>query len=378
MDTTIVTPNGAPISSRFHIKTTPTAGRAVFATNPIPKGTPLVTAEDCLAPVILRIYRKEVCGWCYAYNLGRPMPFRAPDIGFAFCSTECEAKFRSDAGDIGVQAWTAVELLTRKSTRRVERIENDILTDIDAPRPNPCEIQAAWLKAELHGEAIRLARLATTDATKPPKAIRKAFSTPPAVDILPFFLSVLLSAHHHPDTTTAHISALASTQTPYPHASDLRADTTSYLHLLSILPLPLLPLLTPTLCLNLTSQNAHNSFGIRSSHIAPFQSPLSADPDGDEFFGYGTWPSASYFNHSCAPNLEKKRVGRVWYFSAGRAIESHEELCISYLGGEERSWSLDRRKDWLSRNWGFECTCQKCSAQEAKNGLYPSETIQQA
>ncbi|KAL1652085.1 hypothetical protein SLS58_000209 [Diplodia intermedia] len=92
----------------------------------------------------------------------------------------------------------------------------------------------------------------------------------------------------------------------------------------------------------LATRDSMNSFGIRS-----------LDDEGAEFFGYGVWTSASYFNHSCSPNVEKKRVGRAWHFTACRDVRKGEELCITYLSGEERALNTDARRKLLANSWGF-------------------------
>jgi SET and MYND domain-containing protein len=163
-----------------------------------------------------------------------------------------------------------------------------------------------------------------------------------------FCVAGLLLAHTCP-SAWADVLALAEDRTPYHSADDLDAFTRTYLQLLAILPLPLLPLTTAANLFILSSRDSHNSFGIRS-----------LEDEGSEFFGYGCWPAASYFNHSCGPNVEKRRVARVWEFRAGRDIACGEELCITYLSGEERKLSRGKRIARLSRTWGFECACERC------------------
>lgn len=149
----------------------------------------------------------------------------------------------------------------------------------------------------------------------------------------------------------ASILALWPNQKPYKSADDLGEHVRSLLHLVAVLPPSLLPYATPETCYNLATRDSMNSFGIRS-----------LDDDGAEFFGYGVWTSASYFNHSCSPNVEKKRDGRAWRFTAGRDVRKGEELCITYLSGEERALDTDSRRKLLRNSWGFECVCDKCVA----------------
>lgn len=106
---------------------------------------------------------------------------------------------------------------------------------------------------------------------------------------------------------------------------------------------------TPQTIRLLFTRDSHNAFGIRS-----------LEDDGSEHFGYGCWPAASYFNHSCAPTIEKSREGRVFNFRAARDIAKGEELSITYLSSEERKMSRGQRMMILKTNWGFECGCDRC------------------
>ncbi|KAF2124393.1 hypothetical protein P153DRAFT_370839, partial [Dothidotthia symphoricarpi CBS 119687] len=279
-------PAGAPISSLFEIRHTPTAGRAVFASQDIPKDTLIWRADDLTLSVLLREYRREVCGQCFSYENGRDLSIRDQTVGFAFCSKDCQETWREESGEVGVQAWTAVEKLVKGRSK-----EDSEMVDIDLPRPQPHDIAQAWDSVAAQAALIRTAR--QTSPSQPTKqhkkAVQKALLLPISPDVLSFCVSGILSLHahspHHP-----HLLALASDQTPYHNTPDLTAFTRTYLHLLATLPLPLLPLVTPESLITLSSRDSHNSFGIRS-----------LDDDGSEFFGYGCWPAASYFNHSCAP-----------------------------------------------------------------------------
>jgi hypothetical protein len=337
---------GAPISPLFEIRQTPTAGRAVFATRDIPADTLIWRSDDLILNVLLREYRREVCGQCFEYDRGRDLEIRDKDVGFAFCSVECRDKWRNEVGEIGVQAWSAVEELVRKRSK-----EDNEMVDIDLPRPSVKDTRKAWDSVAVQADLIRTARGGEegTEVTKQHrKALSKALQAQLSPDVLSFCLSGLLWYHTHPESWPA-LLALANDETPYSSADDLAAFTRTYLHLLSILPAPLLPHLTPSLLQTLSSRDSHNSFGIRS-----------LEDEGSEFFGYGCWPAASYFNHSCVPNVEKKRAGRVWEFRAARKIGRGNDVCITYLSGEERGLSRGKRWEILRRNWGFECGCERC------------------
>jgi hypothetical protein len=82
-------PAGAPTSHLFDVRHTPHSGRAVFAAQDIPAGTLVFVGDDLSLDVVLRDYRREVCGECFGYNQGRDLGVRDNAVGFAFCAEEC-------------------------------------------------------------------------------------------------------------------------------------------------------------------------------------------------------------------------------------------------------------------------------------------------
>ena len=335
-------PHGAPVSDLFAIRRTPNSGRAVFASQDIPADTLLAKMDDLTITVLLRQYRKEVCAHCFSYDCGNDLKMRDSSVGFAFCSADCQRKWRDDVGDVGVAAWTAAEKLTKNRSK-----EDDEMQDVGDPRPTSKEITQAWEKVANRAALIRLARQGSNNKQHR-KSIHAAIFAPISPDVMAFCVSGILLRYSKPEVWPS-LLALATDPKPYHNADDLLAFTRSYLQLLAILPEPLLEFTTPEILFVLSTRDSHNSFGIRS-----------LEDEGSEFFGYGCWPAASYFNHSCGPNLNKQRVGRVWEFTTARDIQKEEELCITYLSGEERQLSRGRRMERLRRTWGFECGCERC------------------
>ncbi|KAI8991780.1 hypothetical protein BDF20DRAFT_909509 [Mycotypha africana] len=79
--------------------------------------------------------------------------------------------------------------------------------------------------------------------------------------------------------------------------------------------------------------------------------------DDLELLGWGIYPSAVYFNHSCDANVKKVRDGRNIKFIARRPIEQGEEACISYGSIEE---SVNERRSRLLEHYYFLCQCTRC------------------
>ncbi|TQN63901.1 putative protein lysine methyltransferase SET6, partial [Colletotrichum shisoi] len=357
-DRTNSLPLGAATSVYFEIRKTPTAGRAVFATRDIDANTLLWRSDDLTISSLLREYRREVCGQCFGYNYGRDLSIQDQTVGFAFCSGDCQRVWQQEAGEVGIQAWAEVKKLVSKKSKR-----DDELVDIDLARPNENEIAQAWEGTKAQAALIRTLRTAelmddARNGDEPQtltvkgntgglitkqhrRAVQKALQQPVQADIMGYCVGGIIAQYENPQKWE-HLLSLAVDSTPHSSAGDLEAFARTYLQLLAILPLPLLPFTTPESLFLLSSRDSHNAFGIRSLEV-----------EGSELFGFGCWPAASYFNHSCGPNVEKKRVGRAWEFRAADDVEKGEELCITYLGGEERKLSREARTSTLRRNWGF-------------------------
>ena len=101
------------------------------------------------------------------------------------------------------------------------------------------------------------------------------------------------------------------------------------------------------------SRHLSNSFGI-------WELPISPD---SENLGSAMYPSASYFNHSCDPNIAKLRQGRTIVFVTSKEVQAGEELCISY-GHTERQ--VEERRQVLRDWWGFNCNCSRCISELEK------------
>jgi len=259
-----------------------------------------------------------------------------------------------DNGEVGVQAWSAVEKWTKG-----RKNEDSDMVEPDLPRPTPKEIIQGWEGVAGQAVLIRIAREGEREKPRRDgeeggvrkqhkRALQKALQQPIAADVMSFCVNGILWRHHHAAEWN-RVLALAIDETPYHSADELQTFINTYLTLLAILPFPLLYLVTPETMFTLSSRDSHNSFGIRS-----------LEDEGSEFFGFGCWPGASYFNHSCNPNVEKQRQGRAWTFTAGRDIARGDELCITYLSGEERKLGREERMARL-RNWGFDCNCDRCA-----------------
>ncbi|KAI9245544.1 hypothetical protein BDA99DRAFT_565862 [Phascolomyces articulosus] len=105
-----------------------------------------------------------------------------------------------------------------------------------------------------------------------------------------------------------------------------------------------------------------NSFGLWE--MASKQEEEDGNVTDDlELLGWGIYPSAVYFNHACDANIRKIRKGRQMVFISKRVIEQGEEACISYGCVED---TVQERRKRLLEHYHFLCACTRCE-QEASS-----------
>lgn len=331
----------APQSHLFGIRETPGAGRGVFAKQDIAKGTVVYVADDLSAHVLFREYRNEVCWQCFWYDRGRKLPIRDPDHGVAFCSEPCQTEWNGRHDLDCLQAWRQLEAQVKRSGSNTDEFEG-------AVRPSPSEIERKWKVAE---QSVRLLRGAPQQRRVKKELARLVAASVDAgrfsADVVSFQLNAVMARHIDAEQWPA-ILALEEDARPYSSATDLERHIASYYFLALVLPEKLAQIASAEMLGTVKGREVRNSFGIRS-----------LDDEGSEFFGWGVWPSASYFNHNCDPNTDKERVGRTWVFRAQRDIAADEEICISYLG-KDMGILREERNALLKKTWGFDCICQRC------------------
>lgn len=335
----------APQSHLFDIRETPGAGRGVFAKQDIARGTVVYVADDLSAHVLFREYRNEVCWQCFWYDRGRKLPIRDPDHGLSFCSEPCQAEWNGRHDLDCLQAWRQLEAQVKRSGSNTDEFAN-------AVRPAPSEIESKWKAA---AQSVKLLRGAPQQRRSKKGLSRLVAASVEAgrfsADVVSFQLNAVLARHMEPGQWPA-ILALEEDSQPYSSATDLERHIASYYFLALVLPENLAQIASAEMLGTFKGREVRNSFGIRS-----------LDDEGSEFFGWGVWPSASYFNHNCDPNTDKERVGRTWVFRAKRDIAANEEICISYLG-KDMSILREERSALLKKTWGFDCICQRCKGDD--------------
>jgi len=372
-----------PVSEIFTVKETASSGRAIVAQMDTQPGCHLLTTHSKHSPiahVILRPYRREVCAWCFLYDRGRQWKIRDIAEGMAFCSIECQTHWHANNDAFCREAFRAIETsikgqATRQNHGAIEESTYGGSALVEGSA-SPDSVDEAWAMVKEQGTAVVRARTATKPSKAQRAIVRHATNLISDPDILSYVLSGVLTTYRSwvshndgnggvPSTDAEDLLPslfelvpdekvfVENPMTPSP----LHAYTSTYLLLLALLPATLLPLIAPKLVINLASRAAHNAFSIRPEGTTDgFQS--------GEFLGWGVWPEASFFNHSCRPNVRKDRIGRLWSFTvdidAGKTVQQGQQLCITYLGGDERDLDVAERRKRLQEQWGFRCLCDRC------------------
>ena len=252
--------------------------------------------------------------------------------------------WKEEHGDVHVEALRAVESFIQRNQHHDEdRMELD------------GEDSLTWERASEIGAAIFTARSSATPSKMDRKLLARHASGQVEPDILYFLASGCFMSAASGSERVDSLLTLEDNSQVYATAS-LNAHIRAYLQLLTVLPLPLLPHLRADVCHELISRASHNAFSIR---------PSSDGEHSGEFLGYGVWPEASFFNHWCVPNIAKERRGRRWSFYTSRDVGAGEELCITYLGGDEKDLDVRGRRKRLHDEWGFFCDCVGCEQEAA-------------
>ncbi|KAI5369444.1 Putative SET domain-containing protein [Septoria linicola] len=337
-----------PTSPLWLVQHIANAGRGVVASQLLTEGAVVHDSGPPAVHVLFKQYGKETCAQCFLWDRGRSLPVRENELGKVFCSSTCQLKWVEEHGEVGVAAWRALIVFVRAKGKSSSTDE----LMADGAKPTTEAIGRAWQTVSEEAELLRKSRFEASMSKQERRtlqAIQRKLTLAKDPDMLSYFLCGVLYDYTTTPEQRQDILDLAMDDMPYKTQQHLDDRCRAFLQLTSLLPPELLPHLTPEMCLNLERADVHNAFGLRGG-----------GEDAEEYMGYGLYPSASYFNHSCDANVHKKRVGRSWEFRAVKDIMPGEECCITYLGGDEKDLDLAGRRKRLEDVWGFVCQCARC------------------
>lgn len=343
------------ISLTFDVKTTTYGGRGCFASQPIAKGTSILSIKRPIGSAVTRAFRKEVCTWCFTYMDGKTLKYRVQQKIY-FCSEKCQNEFRNyDPDSILTDTLIRMEDLYVKCEGDLDEEgapenETELLRVMDAKW---AEVDAWEAKISTMKPTKRfrvLPRVTSDDYMEIRYVITTLYSY--YREEKPTFMSKLLISEMDDDESLTYEKKLfgilnsdeLDKMRRYPYL--LLSYINIYKFVRLIVPDEFLPSVTPQNIRNIIGKNLTNAFGVWSDQS-----------DEPEFFGFGVYPSGSFFNHSCQNNVAKIRNGASFEYVTSEDIEPGTELCISY--GIRPEDPVDVRRKTLSE-WFFTCGCTRC------------------
>ena len=95
-------------------------------------------------------------------------------------------------------------------------------------------------------------------------------------------------------------------------------------------------------------------------------------PGKDETYGRALYPTAAFFNHSCAPNCESVQLGArgIMDVVVREPVAAGTELCIHYI---DCNVPVSARRRELLSTYRFVCMCDRC-VHEAASPHHPKQT----
>lgn len=315
----------------------PGKGRGFVAVQPIAAGTCVQIALP-LAAVVSQEWIPETCAWCFAFSYPKRMRVKF-EKDLSFCSETCRDEYVSEhnhsavchraldhAFRHGVPSHPHIQTGTAEEAEKKEE-ENEVEDELSAAWQK--RLQGLTPTAELSNAERTMARLIATVLSNPlwqeelgevednERAFFERHDEEDQTDVMRLYLFVARALE------TTPVAGQLSTS---------KAFRFIYFREMS------------------------NSFGLWEG------TGEQGVTDDQELLGWGIYPSAVYFNHSCEPNIIKLRRGRYLQFVATRDIRPGEEACIAY--GSVEDPTPERRKRLLE-HYHFWCTCTRCNRESA-------------
>ncbi|KOG96153.1 Set6p [Saccharomyces eubayanus] len=359
------------ISPYFQVRQTTWGGRACFSSSNIPEGTTVLQAAHFTGSSISYEFRKEVCHNCFAYDNARTMKYKLnyDSIKNLICGAGCQINPQKFLGaglwfcseccrDSYLQIPNIVELiefyeiLLRHFPNMLKRYNTttEQETKLNTVSISESIIQSAW-------DEIENDWIPSIDNMKGTKKINQL---PPISEdeycCIRFVCESLFNLKHmDPQSITQRtFNMLQSNElgkiSRFPVLLHFQKLVFQTLYIL--LPSHLHKMLTIPLLRHILGTEYGNAFGIWQDGEAA---------ESREYFGYWVFPEASYFNHSCNPNVTKYRKGNSMVFKVNKDIKENEQICIDYSG--VLAVPTKKRRKFLADSWFFDCACERCNSE---------------
>ena len=359
------------ISPFFQVRQTKWGGRACFSNGNIPKGTTVLQVSNFTGTSISYEFRKEVCHNCFAYANAKTMKYKLNydclrdlvcnahyqinpkkflGAGLWFCSEHCRTSYLQIPNIIElIECYEILlhhfpSMLKRYNyTSEQEEKLNSILISENVIQSSWDEIENKWIP--------RINNM---------KSAKRINQLPPTCEdeycCIRFVCESLFNLKYmDPQCITYRaFNMLQSNElskiSKFPVLLHFQKLVFQILYIL--LPSHLHRMLSIPLLRHILGTEYGNAFGLWQEGEAS---------DSREYFGYWVFPEASYFNHSCNPNITKYRKGNSMLFTVNRDIKKDEQICIDYSG------VLDlptvKRRAFLADSWFFVCACERCKSE---------------
>ncbi|CAR28599.1 hypothetical protein ZYGR_0S02330 [Zygosaccharomyces rouxii] len=356
-----------PISDLFQIQHTPFGGRACFSNTSLPRGTVVLDAEDSLGESISYEFRKEVCHYCLLYDNGKVMKCRinASELeplgeqfkgkrfqgaGLWFCSPQCRDEFLRQ--DHILELISGYESLLNGLLFCQKRGSDE---DIDEEKLNSIPIDQQTI--EFQWQQLADEWIPRVQGMKPSKKLAQ----------LPHMTDDIYCCARSICRTLFQLKYLdpeSVTNRSFQVLQSNELSKTSRFPILLSFQIAvyqtLYILLPPTLHSQLSIPKFRHILGAEYGNA--FGIWQMGESVGDrEYLGYWLFPRASFFNHSCDPNVDKVRKGRKMCFILNRDVTSGTQLCIAY--NCDLTLPVSGRQQTMKDNWFFECMCDRCSSE---------------
>ena len=374
------------ISSHFSVKPTKYGGRSCFANSDLSQDTIVHECSLPLSSTIARPFKKEVCEFCLTFSHGKTLKFKlmlpdtsASSLALYFCSQACMNKFIAlDVDSLYLESLLRVESLFIKGltqrqydlermqeeedaeTEAVLKLENELkqATDMELfisqkwqEAETVCQLALSKLKPKQRQNFNNLRNLI-------PKISEQEYLE------MKYIIGVLFQMYKQDNCSNNELASSMSSSTlelqifPLLQSNDIEKCSKypcllhSYIRIYKFLRISTLDKLqryvTPSGIRSIIAKMLTNAFGIWSTDIPNVER---------ELLGYSLYASASFFNHSCRPNVIHTRVGARIIFKLLKNVRKNEELLISYIpynndGRETRQNDL--------KEWFFDCSCERC------------------
>lgn len=353
------------ISSAFEVKTTSYGGRGCFARGAISKGTSILTARRPIGSAVTRAFRKEVCTWCFTYMDGRTLKYKIQQKIY-FCSEKCQNEFCNyDPDSILADTLVRMEDLYVRcqgdiDENGVPESEEELLRVMDDKWAEVTEWEFKISKMKPTKRFRQLPTVTSDDYTEIRYVIMTLYNYY-REEKATYMTKLLISDMNEDEQLTFEkkvLEILYSSEIDkvkrYPYL--LIAYINIYKFVRLVIPDEFLPFTNPQKVRNIIGRNLTNAFGVWS--------PTTQENEEREFFGFGVYPSGSFFNHSCRCNVTKIRDGASYEYVTTEDIEPGTELCISY--GIRPEDSVEVRREALGE-WFFICGCARCDEESSKD-----------